>query len=450
MGGSRGKLSAVRDNPRVPPHNLEAEESVLGACLLSKGAIATAIENLTPEDFYKPAHTEMFRLMMDLYARGEPLDAVTLGEELKRQGNLDEFGGKPYLFTLVSSVPTPGSVAHYAKIVRENATMRRMVVAGMAITDLGLEPNTDPDQAVAQAEGLVYGIARRDSSNDLERVRDLLTENMDRVEKLYARGSQVTGVATGLADLDEITAGLQPSNLVILAARPSMGKSALALTIAQHVAGEGKPVVYFSLEMSKSELVQRLMCMEARVDSNRLRKGTLMDSDWPKLGMALSHLSEIPLFIDDTPDPSIIDMRAKCRRAAGKEGLGLIVIDYLQLMAPVKRGENRVQEVSDISRSLKILARELEVPVLALSQLSRNVEYRADKRPMLADLRESGAIEQDSDVVMFIYREEVYQPDTPRRGVAEVSIAKHRSGPTGKVELSFLEHYTKFGNLART
>lgn len=798
---------------RVPPHNLEAEESVLGSCMLSRQAIATALETLTPEDFYKPAHTEMFRIMLDLYARGEPIDAVTMGEELKRQGNLEEFGGKPYLFTLVSSVPSPGSVGHYAKIVVENATLRRLIEASQEIGDLAYALPDDVEQAVDQAEDLIYQVMNRRTSEELAALKDLLTENMELVEKLYERGSAITGVATGFTDLDELTAGLQPSNLIIVAARPSMGKalaldtpiatptgwvtmgelapgdevfdergrpctveavspvytdhdcyevvfddgtvlvadaghqwvawdeaaistaplvpggtpwarvvttaemvaegvrtgtdadtrprwsirltdpldlpesdlpadpyvlgswlgdqysgnaevtlsgrdrahfstefegagyclglhaqqacfvlgtspvratgawqgtegpgralsaeledlglgrgagraavealpedylwgsfkqrlallqglmdaagtacdagtvalwltsrdliaqvrdlacslghcpgpitavapsatrrgycltwapldpvfrmerkatqlgqiepadgtevrraivavrpvppvpvrciqvdspshlylagdslipthnSALALSIAQHVAAtDHVPVVIFSLEMSKMELVQRLMCSEARVDSNRLRKGALQDSDWPKLSLALGRLAEAPIFIDDTPNATIMEMRAKCRRVKSKSGLGLVIIDYLQLMAPLKRTDNRVQEVSEISRSLKILARELDVPVIALSQLSRNVEYRADKRPLLADLRESGSIEQDADVVMFIYRDEVYNADSPQRGIAELHISKHRSGPIGKVELTFLSHYTKFANLAR-
>ena len=696
---------------RVPPHNLEAEESVLGACLLSRQAIATAIEVLTAEDFYKPAHTEMFRIMLELYARGEPLDAVTLGEELRRRGNLDEFGGKPYLFTLVSSVPTPGSVGHYARIVQENATLRRLIEASQQITDLAFALPEDVEEAVDQSEDLIYQVANRRVSEDLAALKDLLTENMELVEKLYERGSAITGVATGFSDLDELTAGLQPSNLIIVAARPSMGKalalptpiatpsgwttmgeigvgdcvfdergqrcrvehvspvytdhdcyevefddgsvivadaghqwlvssprafrarvvttaemmaagvtirvagltqrrwylqvaeslnlaatalpidpyvlgcclaygdpatphtlhtadrshladefamagspiglllepreelhpaylrasfkqrlallqgfmdvagtveragtsvelclgnarllaqvrelacslghkpgpvghrpaapgrgaagvlawsppdqvfrlprkadrmaiipegaaavtprhcvvgirpiapvpvrciqvgspshlylagasmvpthnSALALSIAQHVAANDHvPVVIFSLEMSKMELVQRLMCSEARVDSNRLRKGALQDSDWPKLSLALGRLAEAPIFIDDTPNATIMEMRAKCRRVASKSGLGLVIIDYLQLMAPLKRTDNRVQEVSEISRSLKILARELDVPVIALSQLSRNVEYRADKRPLLADLRESGCVTADTRIL---------------------------------------------------
>lgn len=444
------RLRVADESARIPPHNLEAEESVLGACLLSRQAIATALGIVSPPDFYKPVHADLFRLMLDLYAAGEPVDAVTVGEELRRRGQLEAAGGKPYLFTLVNSVPTPGSVEHYAHIVEENATLRRLVDAGSQIADIGFDLPDDVEEAVSRAEGLVYDVTRRKTSGDLVQLRESLTENMELVERLYQRGSGVTGVSTGFVDLDDITAGLQPSNLIIVAARPSAGKSALALSFAQNAANEThKPVVIFSLEMSRNELVQRLMCMEARVDSNRLRRGSLTDADWPKLSMALARLAEIPLFIDDTPNATVLEMRAKCRRLAGTTGLGMVIVDYLQLMTPSRRSENRVQEVSEISRSLKVLARELDVPVIALSQLSRNLEYRADKRPMLADLRESGALEQDSDVVLAIYRDELYNPDSPRRGIAEILILKHRGGPTGKVELSFLDHYTKFVNLAR-
>jgi replicative DNA helicase len=435
---------------RVPPHNLEAEESVLGACLMARTAIATAVELVRPEDFYKPAHGEMFEIMLDLYARGEPVDAIILGEELRRRGQLEDFGGKPYLFTLVNSVPTPGSVQHYAEIVVENATLRRIIEAGQQMQDIGYSLPDDVPEAVNEVEGLVYDLAQRRISNELTHLKDLLIAGMNQLEEIQSRGTGITGVATGFHDLDDLTAGLQPSNLIIVAARPSMGKSALALAIAQHAATvEHVPVLVFTLEMSKMELVQRLMCMDAKVDSNRMRRGTLSDSDWPRLSLSLGRLAEAPIYIDDTPSINIMEMRAKCRRVASKSGLGLVIVDYLQLMAPTRQTENRVQEVSEISRALKILAKELNVPVIALSQLSRNVEYRADKRPLLADLRESGAIEQDADLVMFIYRDEVYNTETPQRGIAEIHLSKHRSGPIGKVELTFLEHYTKFTNLAR-
>lgn len=383
------KVSEGAPPGRVPPHNLEAEESVLGACMLSREAIANALEVLSAEDFYKPAHAEIFGAVLGLYAKGEPVDAITLAEELRRQGTLEGVGGKPYIHTLVASVPTPGSANHYARIVEENALLRRLIDAAHSISDVAFSVPDDVTDAIDQAENLIYKVSQRRVSSDFVPLKDLLSENMELVEKLYERGSSITGVATGFRDLDEITAGLQPANLIIVAARPSMGKSAFALSIAQQVAvNDQVPVVIFSLEMSKMELVQRLMCAEARVDSSRLRRGALGDSDWPRLSHALGRLAEAPIFIDDTPNMTIMEMRAKCRRLATKHGLGLIICDYLQLMAPPRRSDSRVQEVTEISRSLKILARELSVPVIAVSQLSRNVEYRSDKRPVLADLRE--------------------------------------------------------------
>jgi replicative DNA helicase len=845
---------------RVPPHNLEAEESVLGACLLSREAIANVVETVSPEDFYKPAHTQIFNAILSLYGRGEPVDAITLTEELRRTGDLEQLGGAPYIHTLVSGVPTAGSASYYARIVEEHALLRRLIEASQSIGEMAFGVPEDVAEAVDQAESLIYQVSRRRISEDFRELRGLLTENMELVEKLYERGSLITGLPSGFTELDEITAGFQPSNLVIVAARPSMGKclaagtlidvpsgervpveelvkarysevyglgdgplvrrvsvsdwidngllpcwkvttrlgrsldvtanhplltvegwrelqdlavgariavprqvptfgtdswtpervrllayfiaegsltgyspgftntdavlirdfkrcvakefpdcwvrqhglsywvsrprangpvtgpnpvkawlkelglagktahqkafpdavwrldadslaeflrtlfscdgtiysmqgypriefcvaseqlakdvhhaltrfgivarfrrktvaawnititeprsvnryqeligwvgeksfrfpqtlqqrrsnigsapretwaivreaaaarefsltelarrggvdgmaggfnahtargisqsrlaayatvldeprlklaaspdlfwdeiasiepvgpkrvfdltvpegsnfiaadvcvhnSSWAVTVAQHIAvTERQPVVIFSLEMSRMELVQRLMCAEARVDSNRLRRGALQDSDWPKLSLALGRLAEAPIFIDDTAQISVMEMRAKCRRLQAKHGLGLVIVDYLQLMQPIKRTDNRVQEISEISRSLKILARDLNVPVLAVSQLSRNVEYRSDKRPLLADLRDSGAIEQDSDLVIFIYRDEVYNPDSQQKGIAEIHVAKHRNGPIGKVELTFLEHYTKFADLAK-
>ncbi|MGH2810613.1 MAG: replicative DNA helicase, partial [Actinomycetota bacterium] len=399
------------EGPRIPPHNLEAEESVLGACMLSREAMANVLEILHAEDFYKPAHGEIFRAMLDLYGKGEPVDAVTVAEELRRRNTLESSGGKPYIFTLVQSVPTPGSASHYAAIVQENATLRRLIEASDSISELAYSVPDDVDAAVDFSEDLIYKVSQRSDTQDFVELRELLTENMELVEKLYEKGSSITGLPTGFTELDAITAGLQPSNLVIVAARPSIGKSAFAISIAQHVAVDTREaVVVFSLEMSKMELVQRLMCSEARVDSNRLRRGALQESDWPKLSHALGRLAEAPLFIDDSTNVTIMEMRAKCRRLKAKHGLSLIIVDYLQLMQPHpgRRNDNRVQEVGEISRSLKILSRELEVPVIAVSQLSRNVEHRTDKRPLLADLRDSGSLEQDADLVMFIYRDEVY------------------------------------------
>lgn len=440
----------ARPSTRVPPHNLEAEESVLGACLLSREAIANVLEVVSAEDFYKPTHGVIFEAVLSLYGRGEPVDAVTLAEELRRADSLEQIGGATYIHTLVSGVPTAGSATYYAKIVEELALLRRLIDASQTISDLAFNVPEDVAEAVDEAENLIYQVSRRRITEDFRELKGLLTENMEMVEKLYERGSLITGTASGFTELDNITAGFQPSNLIIVAARPSMGKSSWAVTVAQNIAvAQKQPVVIFSLEMSKMELVQRLLCAEARVDSNRLRRGALQDSDWPKLSHALGRLAEAPIFIDDTAQLSVMEMRAKCRRLQSKHGLGLVIVDYLQLMQPVKRTDNRVQEISEISRSLKILARDLEVPVLAVSQLSRNVEYRSDKRPLLADLRESGAIEQDSDLVIFIYRDEVYNPDSPQKGIAEIHVAKHRNGPIGKIELTFLEHYTKFADLAR-
>lgn len=388
---------------KVPPHNLEAEESVLGACLISREAIANVLEILGNDDFYKPAHNEIFHTILELYGRGDPVDAVTLAEELRRRDKLEAVGGKPYLFKLVQSVPTPGSAAHYAKIVEENALLRRLIEASHTISDMAYNIPEDVEAAIDMSEDLIYQVSQRRDSSDFQALKDLLTENMEMVEKLYERGSSITGLPTGFTELDNITAGLQPSNLIIVAARPAMGKSSLAVTMAQYVAVEQHaPVVIFSLEMSKMELVQRLMCAEARVDSNRLRRGMLQDSDWPKLSHALGRLAEAPIFIDDTASVTIMEMRAKCRRLKAKHGLSLVIVDYLQLMQPHpgRRSDNRVQEVSEISRALKILARELEVPVIAVSQLSRNVEHRTDKRPMLADLRESGCLTGDTRVAL--------------------------------------------------
>ncbi|MGQ0678958.1 MAG: replicative DNA helicase [Actinomycetota bacterium] len=450
MGPANEIQPAARGH--IPPYDLDAEESVLGACMLSKEAVASVLEVIQGEDFYKPAHVDIFRAMMQLYGRGEPIDLVTLADELRRAGNLESVGGRNYLLTLVETVPTLSSAAKYARIVSDHATLRRLIGAAHCISELGYAVPEDVEAAMDYSEDLIYKVSQRRDASDFQPLRDLLTENMEMVEKLYEEGANITGLPTGFSDLDAITAGLQPSNLVIIAARPAMGKSALALTIAQNVAIDQKiPVVIFSLEMSKNELVQRLMCSEARVDSSRLRRGKLQDSDWPKISMALGRLAEAPIYIDDTASVTIMEMRAKCRRLKAKHGLGLVILDYLQLMQPASRvrGDNRVQEIGDISRSLKILARELELPVIAVSQLSRNVEHRTDKRPMLADLRDSGTIEQDADIVMFIYRDEVYNPDSQHKGIAEVIIAKHRSGPIGKVELAFLNHITKFEGLFR-
>lgn len=434
----------------VPPHNLEAEEAVLGAILFSREAIADVLEILQPQDFYRPAHQRIFEAVVELYAQGEPADVVTVAESLRRKGVLDDVGGLPYVHTLVSAVPSPSNAAHYARIVKETAVLRRLGEAGARISQLAYSPPGDLEETLDRAEQLLYGVLEKRTMEDFHPLRALLTENLEAIERLSARKSRVTGISTGFPELDSLTSGLQPSNLIIVAARPGAGKTSFVLNLARHVGvEEGIPVAVFSLEMSRHEVVQRLICSEARVDSHRLRTGRLNEEDWPRISHAAGRLAEAPIFVDDTPNISVMEIRAKARRLKHKEGLGLVVVDYLQLMRSHGRVENRQQEVAEISRALKILARELDIPVVAASQLSRNVEYRAEKKPVLADLRDSGSIEQDADLVIFIYREAMYNPDIPDPGRTEIIVAKHRNGPTGTVELAFLQPYTQFASLAR-
>lgn len=445
----RAPVREIKPN-RIPPHNLDAEQSVLGAMLESKEAIANVLEILRPDDFYKPAHTEIYQAILGIFGRGDAPDALTVAEELTRRGTLDQIGGKPYIHGLLEAYPTASAASKYARIVEEHARLRRLVSAGTEVQEIGFSIPEDVDAAIDQAEEIIYQVADRRLRDDVHPIRELLTENMESIETLYERGESITGLATGFPDLDDMTSGFQPSNLIMIAARPSMGKSALlgdfALTAALKVR---TPVVMFNLEMSRHELVKRFLASEARVDSQRIAKGSLQEQDWTRLSAALGRLADAPIFIDDSANITLMEIRAKCRRIKAKFGLGLVIIDYLQLMQSPRRSENRQQEVSDISRNLKILARELEVPVLCAAQLNRGVEYRSDKRPLLGDLRESGSLEQDSDIVMFIYRDEVYNPDTEARGEAELIVAKHRNGPTGQVRLAFMNQYTKFASLAR-
>jgi len=436
---------------RIPPHSIQAEESLLGAMLLSRDAIAAAIEVVSADDFYKPLHGHVYEAITALFGQGEPVDPVTVADQLRRAGLLDAVGGPAALVTLQAGTPSVGSAARYGHIVEEHAMLRRLIGVAGEIAELGYEPPDDVAMAVDRAESLVFDVAQRRVTDSMAPLRELLEQKLDHLEMLYERGESITGVPTGYTDLDERLAGLQPSNLVIVGARPSMGKTSFALGIAAHAALEAQtPVLFFSLEMSHLELTQRLLCAEARVDATRMRNGRLHESDWPKISHAVGRLAEAPMYIDDNPHLTVMEIRAKARRLKSRAGgLGLIIIDYLQLMTGRHNAENRQVEVSEMSRGLKILARELEVPVVALSQLSRNLEMRADKRPQLADLRESGSLEQDSDVVMFIYREELYNPETPDRGTAEIIVSKHRNGPTGAVQLAFLDHYTRFANMAR-
>ncbi|MGH9029320.1 MAG: replicative DNA helicase, partial [Acidimicrobiales bacterium] len=417
---------------RVPPHDLDAEESLLGAMLLSRDAIAAALECCGVEDFYKPAHAVIFDAVCRLYTRGEPADPVTVADELRRSGALDSIGDPSVLLSLQVNTPSTANATHYARIVEEHSLLRKLVGVAGEIAELGYSVPEDVAAAVDSAEAMVFEVAQRRVVDTMSPIRDLLAQSLDHLEALVERGETITGVATGYADLDERLAGLQKSNLVVIGARPSAGKTSLGLGIVTHAAVHSQvPVLMFSLEMSHLELTQRMLCAEARVDAIRMRNGRLLESDWPKISTAIGRLGDSPIYLDDNPNVTIMDIRAKARRLKAREGLGLVVVDYLQLMTghARSRAENRQVEVSEISRGLKVLARELDIPVVALSQLSRNLEMRQDKRPVLADLRESGSIEQDADVVLFIYRDELYNPDSPERGMAEIIIAKHRNGP---------------------
>jgi replicative DNA helicase len=436
---------------RVPPHDLQAEESLLWAMMLSSEAIAAAAGVVTAADFYKPAHGHVFDAVHTLYASGQPADVVTVADELRRAGLLEAIGGPAVLAQIMASTPATTNAGRYARIIEEYALLRRLISVAGEVAEIGYSVPDDVPKALDRAEAMVYEVNERRVTDSTSRLSDLLSDNLDRLEQLYERGDAITGVPTGYLDLDQLLSGLQPSALVVVGARPAMGKTSFALGAVAHAALEHhRPVLFFSLEMSNLELSQRLLCAEARIDSSRVRNGQLHSEDWTKVSKAMGRLAEAPIWIDDNPNLTIMEIRAKARRLKSQIGdLGMIVIDYLQLMTGRASAENRQVEVSELSRGLKILARELNTPVVALSQLSRGLEMRADKRPMLADLRESGSIEQDSDVVMFIYREEIYDPKPENAGQAEVIVAKHRSGPTGIVQLAFLPQYTRFANMAR-
>ncbi len=437
---------------RTPPYSLEAEISVLGSMLLSSDAISEVSELVQPEDFYRGAHRVMFEAMRDLYDKGEPVDSVTLADELQHRGKLEDVGGALAITDISAQVPTPANAVYYARIVNDRALKRRLIEAGSSLTRLGFDVEKTGVDAVDEAEALVFELANNQRSGDFVPMRDLLLEAFDLIEKLHESDSAITGLETGFSDFDELTSGLQPGQLVVLAARPAMGKSTLVTNILSHVtATQRKPAVIFSLEMSQMEIVNRMLSAEARIDSDRMRTGKLRADDWPKLSKAMGKLAEAPLFIDDTPGISMMEILSKCRRIHQRHGMSMVVVDYLQLMESHKsKSEGRVQEVAEFSRGLKVLGKELGCPVIALSQLSRKPEERTDRRPLLSDLRESGAIEQDADIVGFIYRDEVYNPDTEAKGEAELIIAKHRAGRLDTVRLSFLGHHSRFANLART
>ncbi len=435
---------------RIPPQNIDAERSTLGSMFLEKEAIEKGLELLRAGDFYREAHRMLFEVVQHLHGHGEPVDIITVSEELKSRNMLEKVGGIPYLTQLANAVPTAANIEYYAKIVAEKSLLRSIINTATEIVRQGFEGAEEVDAILDDAEKQIFQIAQKRHIKGYVSLKSILIQTFERIEHLYENRGSVTGIGTGFEDLNRMTAGLQPSDLIILAARPSMGKTTFALNIARHVAVEEKiPVIVFSLEMSKEQLALKLLCSEAGVDNQRIRTGALRDEDWPRLSHALGKLSDSTLYIDDTPGVTVFDIRAKARRIKAEGGLGLIVIDYLQLMQSRGKSENRQQEVSEISRSLKALARELEVPVISLSQLSRAVEQRTDKTPSLADLRESGSLEQDADIVAFLYREDYYNKETEKKGVTDLIIAKHRNGPVGNVELLFQKEYSRFVGLDR-
>src|SRR3989339_441427 len=452
--GKRSSKVVIPADVRIPPQNLDAESSVLGAILLDKNAIIKVIDIITSQDFYEDRNGIIFEAMLSLFDKRQAIDIVTLSDALESEHKLKQIGGASHLAEIVNSTPSAANIAHYAEIVRDKAVLRRLIESASTIGRLGFEEDEEISKVLDKAEQSLFAVSQKFLKDKFIAVKDVLTEAFDRIDKIHRDKEKgaLRGVPTGFKDLDGLTAGFQNSDLIIIAARPSMGKSSIALNIAEHVAIEEKiPVGIFSLEMSKEQLVDRMLASQAGVDSWKLRTGNLSDEDFPKIGYAMGVLADAPLFIDDTTAANVMEIRAKARRLQLEHGLGLIIIDYLQLMeGRTQSGDfNRVQEISEISRSLKGLARELNVPVIALSQLSRAVEHRPDKRPQLSDLRESGSIEQDSDVVMFLYREEYYEPDTDKKGVTEILIKKHRNGPTGMCELFFNPEQMRFRDLER-
>ncbi|MFJ7737941.1 replicative DNA helicase [Lysinibacillus sp. NPDC097287] len=434
---------------RVPPHNREAEQSVIGAVFLDPQALITASEILLADDFYQNAHKKIFETMLSLSDRGKAIDVVTVTEELSAKKELEDVGGLSYLLELANAVPTAANIAHYAKIVEEKALLRRLIRVATKIVEDGYTREDEVEALLSEAEKKMMEVSSRKNAGDFKHVKDVLVETFDNIEQLQSRKGDVTGIPTGFRDLDHITAGFQRNDLIIVAARPSVGKTAFALNVAQSVAVQAREnVAIFSLEMGAEQLVMRMLCAEGNIDAQVLRTGALTTEDWGKLTMAMGSLSNSGIFIDDTPGVRVNEIRAKCRRLSQEHGLGMILIDYLQLIqGSGKPGENRQQEVSEISRSLKGLARELKVPVIALSQLSRGVEQRQDKRPMMSDLRESGSIEQDADIVAFLYRDDYYDKESESKNMIEIIIAKQRNGPTGTVTLAFKKEFNKFINV---
>lgn len=436
---------------KVPPHDAEAEQAVLGSMLTDRDAVISAIEVLKEEDFYRTDNRLIYSAILNLYNRAEPIDIITVKSELESLGKFEQVGGMEYLATLPDKVPTTANATKYINIVEEKSTLRSLIKAANEIIDLGYDPTEDVDYVTESAEKKIFNLMQNKDKKSYTPIKDILVDSFTQLEELYNRKQHITGVPTGFTELDNRTAGFHGSDLILIAARPAMGKSAFALNIATNAAVRANvPVMIFSLEMSKEQMVNRILCSEAMVDSNKLRTGKLDEDDWTKLAGKIGQLAEAQIYIDDTPGISVTEIRAKCRKLKLEKGLGMVVIDYLQLVQGTnRRSGTREQEISEISRSLKILAKEIGVPVIALSQLSRAVEQRPDHRPMLSDLRESGAIEQDADIVMFLYRDDYYNQDSEKKNIAEVIIAKHRGGSTGTVELLWLGSYTKFVNLEK-
>jgi replicative DNA helicase len=434
---------------KLPPYNEEAEQYVLAACFGSGDAFARALEIIELDDFYKTSHRKIFSAMQFLFEANEPIDILTVADRLRKNDDLDDVGGMDYLSFLEGLVPTSAAISHHSKIIREKKVLRDLIETATEIVTTSYDDSDDADEILDKAERSIFEISEKRTKRSFYSIKEIVKSSFDSIEKLFEKPGMVTGVETGFRELDQITSGLQPSDLVIIAGRPSMGKTSFALDIARFAACKRKvPTAIFSLEMSKEQLGLRMLCSEARVSSVKLRTGFLATSDWPNLTAAAGRISEAPIFIDDSPQLATLDIRARSRRLKAEHSLGLVIVDYLQLMHGSRKIESRQLEISEISRGLKGLAKELNVPIIALSQLSRAVESRTDKRPLLSDLRESGSIEQDADVVAFIYRDEVYDSETTKTGIAEILIRKQRNGPIGDVELAFLKEYTRFENLA--
>lgn len=435
---------------RIPPQNLEAESAVLGSILIAEEALPEVLEILDNSCFYKEVNQKIFEIATSLYNSNKAIDLITVSDELKRLNLLDEVGGIVYLTSLINSVPTAANVSHYARIVKEKAILRSLISNTTKILSEAYQEQSDADQILDRAEKLIFEVRDRRIGSTVSSLKEIIKDSIETIEKIYQRKAYVTGIPTGFVDFDIKTAGLQPSDFVVIAGRPSMGKSSFAISIAEYVGAVEKiPLAFFSLEMSKEQLTQRMLCSHARIELHKVRTGYLATSDWPRLTAAAGKLSEAPIFIDDTPAISVLEIRAKARRLKSHQEIKLLILDYLQLMRGSRNLENRQQEISEISRSLKALARELNIPVIAISQLSRAVETRVDRRPQLSDLRESGAIEQDADLVVLLLREEYYNPTEENKGIAEAIIAKQRQGPTGTLKLAFIKEYTRFENLAR-